>query len=499
MVDKNKLSKELEEQIQGVASEVYIQIEDKLTHLIRTAIDAETNKTASLDHNEEFESLNKNYQDSQDKLAEQEGELAKQQECSSTEINFLKAKLQDSIADIETKKQNFQVELTQNTINYTETIEKLERRLAKAESQQYQQQNEELENGSQLQEKLLENEQQLKDKKQENDGLKGRLSVLTEQEQSLLKQVNTLITRAENNESALQAGISSAELQNKEHAKALSAQKKQISTLTEQLSVAKNNLNELSKETELTLKDNMSKEQKKYAELNEQFKNEQNNKADLQQELTQQQKTLDTQNDAYKKLEQEVVESKNQVTQLQDRIELEQQKVITEQEKLKIADEQSSIAVKRMAAEQKISENKILENTKTYETKIAELIQLKEKIAKKVLNLEKNNTDLFEQLIAEKDNVKLHQEDALVLKEKVKAADEGQESILQRFNNNREKQEKNDNKVRETIKFLRDENHNLMSSQAEESASLSERINELELKLTEYRLKFEYAQKQLTS
>ena len=49
MVDKNQLPKELEEQIQSVASEVYIQIEDKLTHLISTAIETGANKKASLE------------------------------------------------------------------------------------------------------------------------------------------------------------------------------------------------------------------------------------------------------------------------------------------------------------------------------------------------------------------------------------------------------------------------------------------------------------------
>ena len=47
------------------------------------------------------------------------------------------------------------------------------------------------------------------------------------------------------------------------------------------------------------------------------------------------------------------------------------------------------------------------------------------------------------------------------------------------------------NKARETIKYLRDENSEL-------NRKLDQQINELEDKLTEYRLRFEYAQKQLT-
>ncbi len=53
------------------------------------------------------------------------------------------------------------------------------------------------------------------------------------------------------------------------------------------------------------------------------------------------------------------------------------------------------------------------------------------------------------------------------------------------------KQEREYNKARETIKYLRDENTELNSK-------LGQQVNELEDKLTEYRLRFEYAQKQLT-
>ena len=56
---------------------------------------------------------------------------------------------------------------------------------------------------------------------------------------------------------------------------------------------------------------------------------------------------------------------------------------------------------------------------------------------------------------------------------------------------NKNKQELEYNKARETIKYLRDENSEL-------NRKLDQQINELEDKLTEYRLRFEYAQKQLT-
>jgi beta-phosphoglucomutase-like phosphatase (HAD superfamily) len=95
--------------------------------------------------------------------------------------------------------------------------------------------------------------------------------------------------------------------------------------------------------------------------------------------------------------------------------------------------------------------------------------------------------------------VQLYQQEVSALKEQVQVAQEGQENILQRFNSNRDKQEQENNKVRETIKFLRDENHELTSASSSQAAEFKEQINELEHKLTEYRLKFEYAQKQLSN
>lgn len=61
----------------------------------------------------------------------------------------------------------------------------------------------------------------------------------------------------------------------------------------------------------------------------------------------------------------------------------------------------------------------------------------------------------------------------------------------ERVQDNKNKQEVEYNKARETIKYLRDENTEL-------NRKLVQEVNELEDKLTEYRLRFEYAQKQLT-
>jgi TATA-binding protein-associated factor Taf7 len=84
------------------------------------------------------------------------------------------------------------------------------------------------------------------------------------------------------------------------------------------------------------------------------------------------------------------------------------------------------------------------------------------------------------------------------LKSQVTLAQEGQQKILNRFNASREKKEKDNDKVRETIKYLRDENNDMITDNNRQKEAFIEQTSELEHKLTEYRLKFEYAQKQLT-
>jgi len=125
--------------------------------------------------------------------------------------------------------------------------------------------------------------------------------------------------------------------------------------------------------------------------------------------------------------------------------------------------------------------------------------QLQAAAQQNIIELEKTNEQLSNKLATEQNDIKLYQQEVTVLNEQVKVAQDGQENILQRFNKNRAKQEIENNKVRETIKFLRDENHQLISDNGEQKAQFNNQISELEHKLTEYRLKFEYAQKQLTS
>jgi chromosome segregation ATPase len=112
--------------------------------------------------------------------------------------------------------------------------------------------------------------------------------------------------------------------------------------------------------------------------------------------------------------------------------------------------------------------------------------------------LEIKNQELTNRLITEQADIKLYQKKVSSLKSQVTLAQEGQQKIFNRFNASREKQEKDNDKVRETIKYLRDENNDMITDNNRQKEAFIEQTSELENKLTEYRLKFEYAQKQLT-
>ena len=124
--------------------------------------------------------------------------------------------------------------------------------------------------------------------------------------------------------------------------------------------------------------------------------------------------------------------------------------------------------------------------------------QAQDAALQKITQLEKSHQALASNLITEQSDIKLYQKEVESLKSQVKIAQEGQENILNRFNSNREKQEKDNDQVRETIKYLRDENSDMITQYNVKKEQFLEQIHELESKLTEYRLKFEYAQKQLT-
>jgi len=530
MVDKNKLSKDVEEQIQSLASDVYIQVEEKLTHLITTAVKAEINKNTDQQSKAlsvKEESLQKDF--------------SEQQKLQAKEVAQLKATLAEKQADEATNKQNFQVELTQNSINYNETIERLEKQLVNAKQQNTQQQGDKQDSTQKLEEKLLETEQKLNDKTQDVDGLNGRIMVLTEQEQSLTMQLNA----AKDKIIAVEGQQADSLSHTKDKAQAEANQ--QIDAFAEKLQHAQNEVARVKSEAQQNTNDVCQELQKKITLLTEEVKQEHNSKTELQQQLTALQKTLDTAQDKSVLSEQEnqaqqaQSEQKNQAQQEQSeqqkqefltqiaqlKEQSEQQKQKHQEEIIKLNEQsasdkqeqnqkhQAEVAQLKEKSEQQNKNHQVeidklneqagsnkqqhLDDIKAINEAAEQAKEVQEIAQQKIIDLEKANEQLSKQVETEQNDIKLYQQEVSVLNDQVKVAQDGQENILKRFNTNRDKQEQENNQVRETIKFLRDENHELTSAIEVQKTESTEKVSELELKLTEYRLKFEYAQKQLAN
>ncbi len=450
MVDKNKLSKGIEEQIQGLASDVYIQVEEKLTHLISTAVAAEMSKNNAQQHktlSDKEQSLSKNFE--------------QKEAAQNLEITELKQALTEKDLDAKTAKQNFQVELTQNTINYTETIKGLETQVDELKKATTDKQSVQQTNDNKLAQTLKTVEQDLAVKVSE-------ISKLTEQ-----------ITALKNTEKTFNAERAAVNEQNKSHEKQLSEavlaareQANKEAKLEVENLIKKNQLlEEQHKQAVADMQKNNVETIKaleaKVAEQESQFKTEQQSKADLQQQLSVQQKSLDTGQDKIVRLEQE---SK---------------------------DYQLSIA--KLAEQGEQVKKAHQDEIKTINDASEEAKQLQVAAQQNIIELEKAKISLEQQLATEQQGAELHQQEVATLTEQLKVAQDGHENILERFNSNREKQEIENTKVRETIKFLRDENHELLTANSAETTKYTDKINELEHKITEYRLKFEYAQKQLAN
>ena len=588
MVDKGKFSKDVEEQIQSLASDIYIQVEDKLTHLISTAVKTETSK--NIDQQSQYLS---------DKEQSLQKDFAEKQQLQLKEVTQLKQALAEKQVDEATNKQNFQVELTQNTINYSETIENLEKEIINLKQQQTLQQDKKQSSHNKLDEKLLETEQKLNDRNQEIDGLNGRVMVLTEQEQSLTTQLTVAkeqiqLNAKQQNETVAavktQADASAKqqietlteqlELNEKQHSEALTAikektetsAKQQVDALNEKLKLnekqhsealtamkeqteasAKQQIDVLTKKLQ-TLESESARKQteaqkngdtkvkgleQKISQLESQVHQDKSDKAELHQQLSVQKKSIGTEQDKNKQVEQKSQDFQAQIIKITEQAASDKQQLLNEielvnksaeQVKQQHLDEIKTIRgdgeqvkqlhldeIKTIHEEAEQVKQRHLDEIKAIHEKAEqvkqshlgeiniinetakEIKELQTVAQQKIIELEKANEQLNDKLATEQNDITLYQQEVSVLTEQVRVAQEGQENILQRFNRNRDKQEIENNKVRETIKFLRDENHQLISDISEQKAQFDDQLSELEHKLTEYRLKFEYAQKQLTS
>ncbi len=114
MIEKNKLYKEVEEQLQNLTSDIYIQIEEKLTQLICATTPKELPNKIIVEQEPAYLALQNNYQISQQELSEKSKCFLEHINQLEKENSLLKDQLEESSVKQQASKQNFQVELTQN-------------------------------------------------------------------------------------------------------------------------------------------------------------------------------------------------------------------------------------------------------------------------------------------------------------------------------------------------------------------------------------------------
>ena len=586
MAEKDKLSKEVEEQIQSLASEVYIQIEERLTKLISTVMPKELAQKINVEQEPAYLALKSDYQASQDELVEKTKNLSEQIHNLEQNTSTLKNQLEDEIDKQEGSELNYQVELTQNNINFTETIErlehentqlkstlkkeqeklsreqqslkielsdktvnssqtieKLEQALSAQKEQLHQEQTQVDEQNQQLESKIESNKKELLEQQQTIATLKESLAILVAQEQRLKaelsektensnqtievlkqelsvqkEQFNQEQTQASVHNQQLQSQIVSNETKLFEQQQEIAALNKDIvaraaqeQNLTDRLSAVEQQRNhsdnKLQKEeanwekTEELQASRLAEQKNQIQELTKQLNA---SVIDLERTKAQHQQQKDS---LTQESEQKTYQLTEQLQQSQIANEKQQKVVIDQQAELfdlnelikkKTTEEQDSKKeIEQLKNEQSQIKQQQLADKKTYDLYQNQQQQAQEISQQKIHELEIKNQELTNSLITEKADIQLYQKEVSTLKSETSLAKEGYENILNRFNTNREKQEKDNDQVRETIKYLRDENNDMITQNNIQKENYIEQINELEHKLTEYRLKFEYAQKQL--
>lgn len=124
--------------------------------------------------------------------------------------------------------------------------------------------------------------------------------------------------------------------------------------------------------------------------------------------------------------------------------------------------------------------------------RMTELDNKRTSLEKNIIELTTKNKELIKSYEESNTMIDGYQQEIIHLKDHHEKANNNAQEIIKRVEANKGKQESEYTKARDTIKYLRDENLDL-------NTKLDQQVTALEDKLREYRLRFEYAQKQLNS
>jgi len=290
--------------------------------------------------------------------------------------------------------------------------------------------------------------------------------VSSEQEQSLTKRLNTAEQQRNTSDNKLLQAEEDWKKVDEMQSNRLTEQEQKISELTKKLSTSQSELAQVQVLHQQQISSFKQESEQKASQLSEQLVKSQNTAINQQKVVEDQQAQLVGLDEKIKQKTKEEQEYKQEIKQLNS--------VQAQIKQQQLADKKDhDLQYKQQQQAQEVSQQLISE-------------------------LEESIKELTSNLVAEQADIKRYQKEGASLTSQLASAKEEQENILNRFNAMREKQEKDNDQVRETIKYLRDENNDMITQNNIQKEGYIERINELEHKLTEYRLKFEYAQKQLT-
>ena len=481
MVNKINVSNDLETTLKGLSVSISSQIENTFTELMHDFSAKNIITTEKIEQHEHFKSLSASKEALQNQF-DQLNTASQQQSISLQEKNDIlvdKVASQDMTlqAAIEGNKKALQeIELTASN-NQTE-INQLNK--------------------------------QLEDIKQREQSATTDL-VAAEAQISVLKQ-------SQNEFSALEERYNTA---NKAKVEAMEAQSHQVETLQSELNNANSELKHFQLEQSNLVESSSAdliKERKHIAELNDQIEQltiqlqtvNESQKKMIQLDAKQQQ-SIQQLGKEQKMLQNEVASNQSQqleyqkeIQQLNTEVEKHQQQISGLTTDLSTAEETLGQSTASLSFSGEKAQIEIQELSQKLTTSESETEQNKQVLAslQKQADEDKNNwsdslnalQEQYDSLTTELNNEKSSSGDMQPyiqsLKDEIAEAKKEQMTFQQRIDSTRARFDNDNNQARSMIKTLRDENQSLTDVN-------KTKVTELENQITEYRLRFEYAQKQL--
>lgn len=526
MAEKNKIPKELDDKIQSLAGEIYVQIEEKVTNFVisqQQNNDLTDEKIAQLP---QYQTLVESLNLEKDKILALESTLAnttkefqkksqalettvkEQQQVITNNAELNTAKLTDTETVLQEKltengkllekvkllvatneQQKTQLtkadDVTKNQTNELKELRDSEISLqknAQAKSATLDVQNQQIsELQNQLNVSLAELAHIKAEQTQHSSTSKLVLTEYQQREQSFKQQVEQATTDQKQSQALIEnlhLKIAGLEETNQTLQKNLTAQTESIQS---QKNIVSANQKEFDTQIQ-QLNESQAENDKLVADKNAQINALQtmNEKVSGEFETTvaslKESENKHTEQDkAFSALKTEHLELQQSNAQLQQTVEQQQQQIDEEKSaninhQHKAQEKLAEIAQRLVSSEEQQSKNShnLMQLQQSYDNLAASFEQAKQEIDHYQIITENLTKDLEQAT----HNIEQNQQRHSAQIEK------------------RDKQEVEYNKARDTIKYLRDENTEL-------TQKLDQQVSELETKLTEYRLRFEYAQKEL--